>query len=260
MCHQLNYHKFSSLLTTTNLKSVYPILFFMKAALLASFVATASLATIATPAIAEEKDGKGWYGTAGVGFLSPNDPAGDECVTILGSKVCADYDYKFDDAFSGEVGVGYDFGKFRVEATYTRSNTSLNKVKADVSVDGIKYVTLSSKVDDGDANLNSFLINGYIDFETDSKFVPYVGGGIGYTKINFSSYTVKVDGYTVKSGEGSDSAFGYQAKAGVSYLASEKVDIFGEAIFSGTTGFNIDSASIDPVTSWGARAGIRYRF
>jgi len=232
----------------------------MKILILAPFAAVLSSAIASSPAIAEERDPKGWYGTAGVGFLSPNDPAGDECVNILGSKVCAGYDYKFDDAFSGEVGVGYDFGKFRVEATYTRSNTSLNKAKADVSVDGIKYVTLSSKVDDGDANINSFLINGYIDFETDSKFVPYVGGGIGYSKINFSSYTVKVDGFTVKSGEGSDGAFGYQAKAGVSYLASEKVDIFGEAIFSGTTGFSIDSANVDPITSWGARAGLRFRF
>ena len=230
---------------------------------LSGFVVTGAAigaAFIASPALAEEKDGTGWYGTAGIGFLSPNDPSGDECLTVLGDKYCADYDFEFDTALSGEIGIGYDFGKFRVETTYTRSNTSLSKVSADVTVDSVKLTTLSSKVSDGDANLNSFMVNGYIDFDTKSKFVPYVGGGIGYTNVDFSSYTVKVAGYTVKSGEGSSGAFGYQAKAGLTYLASEKIDIFGEAIFSGTTGFSIDTTDVDSITSWGARAGLRYRF
>lgn len=171
-----------------------------------------------------------------------------------------DYDYTLDTALSGEIGVGYDFGQFRVETTYTRSNTSLSKLSGDVTVQGTKLATVSYKVNDGNTNFNSFLVNGYIDFDTKSKFVPYVGGGIGYTNVNFSSYTVKAGGAELKSDSGSTGTFGYQAKAGITYLASEKVDIFGEAILSGASGFTISNVDVDSINSWGARAGLRYRF
>ena len=216
-------------------------------------------AFIVSPALAEEKDETGWYGTAGIGFLSPNNPSGDECLIVTGLKSCLDYEYTFDTALSGEIGVGYDFGKFRVETTYTRSNTSLSKVSGDVSV-GSTEATLTDKVNSGNANFNSFLLNGYIDIDTKSKFVPYIGGGIGYTYVNFPSYTMSALGTSVKSGKGSSGAFGYQAKAGLSYLASEKVDIFGEAIFSGVAGFAINNVDVGLINSWGARAGLRYRF
>ena len=232
----------------------------MKSSLLAAVAVALSTSVIASPAIAEENDGKGWYGTAGIGFLSPNDPTGDECLTFAPDRFCADYDFGFDAGISGEIGVGYDFGQFRVEATYSRSSTSMNDVSADITANGVNAVTLTSNVDDGDTTLNSFMLNGYYDFDTDSKFVPYVGGGIGYTQIDFSSYAVTIAGQALRSDEGTSGAFGYQAKAGISYLASEKVDIFGEAIFSGTSGFSISTADIDPITAWGGQVGLRYRF
>ena len=157
----------------------------MKGSLLAVVTIALSASAITSPVIAEENDGKGWYGTAGIGFVSPNDPTGDECLTLSGNRYCADYDFGFDAGISGEIGVGYDFGKFRVEATYSRSNTSMDDVSADITENGVDVITLTSKVDDGDTAQNSFMLNAYYDFDTDSKFVPYVGGGIGYTEIDF---------------------------------------------------------------------------
>ena len=232
----------------------------MKVSILAAVAVALSTSAIASPVIAEENDGKGWYGTAGIGFYSPNDPTGDECLTLSGNLYCADYDLGYDAGISGEIGVGYDFGKFRVEATYSRSNTSMDDISADITENGVDIATATTKVDDGDTNLNSFMLNAYYDFDTNSKFVPYVGGGVGYTNIDFAGFTVTAAGETLKSDEGSDGAFGYQAKAGISYLASDKIDIFGEAIFSGTSGFSISTVDIDPVTAWGGRVGLRYRF
>ena len=57
-----------------------------------------------------------------------------------------------------------------------------------------------------------------------------------------------------------DGEFGYQAKAGVSYLASDNIDIFGEAIFRGTSGYSISNVDFDPMTAWGGQVGLRYRF
>ena len=136
----------------------------------------------------------------------------------------------------------------------------MDDVSADITENGVDVITLTSKVDDGDTTQSSFMLNAYYDFDTDSRFVPYVGGGIGYTEIDFSSYAVTVAGETLESDEDGDGAFGYQVKAGISYLASEKIDVFGEAIFSGTSGFSISTADIDPITAWGGRVGLRYRF
>ena len=46
----------------------------------------------------------------------------------------------------------------------------------------------------------------------------------------------------------------------MSNLASEKVDIFGEAIFSVTSGFTINIADMDPINAWGGLLGLRYGF
>ena len=232
----------------------------MKASLFSAVAIAVGTAIFSSPAIADENDGKGWYGTAGIGTFSLSDPEGEECEDLFGGELCADYEYEFDTALSGEIGVGYDFGKFRVEATYVRSATSLSDVDIDVTFDGVEIGGLDSDVDGGDSELNSFMLNGYFDFHNDSKFVPYVGGGIGYTVVGFSGYSITVLGEEIEFDDGSEATFSYQAKVGVSYLASEKIDIFGEAVFAGTSGFTLEGVDVDPVTGWGAKAGLRYRF
>lgn len=54
--------------------------------------------------------------------------------------------------------------------------------------------------------------------------------------------------------------FGYQAKVGVSYLAAKNADVFVEGTYQGTSGFTVDTVNYDPISSWGARLGARYRF
>ena len=232
----------------------------MKASFFAGVAVFLGASAITSPAIANENDGKGWYGTAGIGFVSPNDLEGDECLTLSGSEYCADYELGLDSGLSGEIGIGYDFGKIRIEATYSRDNTSMDDLDADVTENGVEVATLSTEISDSDIRLNSFMLNAYLDFDTNSKFVPYVGAGFGYTDISVSSYKVNVSGETINFKKGSDGEFGYQAKAGVSYLASDKIDIFGEAIFRGTSGYSISNVDFDPMTAWGGQVGLRYRF
>ena len=232
----------------------------MKTSLFAGLAVFLSASAIASPAIANENDGKGWYGTAGIGFVSPNDPEGDECLTLSGSEYCADYELGLGTGLSGEIGIGYDFGKIRIEATYSRDNTSMDNLNADVTEDGVEVATLSTTINDNDVRLNSLMLNAYVDFDTNSKFVPYVGAGFGYTEISISSYNVNVSGETIRFKKGSDGEFGYQAKAGVSYLVSDTIDIFGEASLRGTSGYSISNVAFDPITAWGGQVGLRYRF
>ena len=122
----------------------------MKVSFFAGVAVFLGASAITSPAIANENDGKGWYGTAGIGFVSPNDLEGDECLTLSGSEYCADYDLGLDSGLSGEIGIGYDFGKIRIEATYSRDNTSMDDLDADVTENGVEVATLSTEISDSD--------------------------------------------------------------------------------------------------------------
>ena len=45
----------------------------------------------------------------------------------------------------------------------------MDDVSADITENGVDVITLTSKVDDGDTTQNSFMLNAYYDFDTDSS-------------------------------------------------------------------------------------------
>jgi opacity protein-like surface antigen len=59
---------------------------------------------------------------------------------------------------------------------------------------------------------------------------------------------------------GSGSAFGYQAKIGVSYMAAEQADVFLEGIYQGNTSVTVGKSTYGSLNDFGVRAGLRYRF
>ncbi len=113
---------------------------------------------------------------------------------------------------------------------------------------------------DGSVNTNSVMASAYIDIPTNSRWVPYVGGGLGYTNVSWGAYRASVLGATVSQTAGSQGVLGYQGKVGISYLANKSTDVFVEGIYQGTAGFTVDTVNYDPLSSWGARLGARYRF
>jgi opacity protein-like surface antigen len=109
-------------------------------------------------------------------------------------------------------------------------------------------------------NTNSVLASAYVDIPTNSRWVPYIGGGLGYTNVGWGAYSAIAFGVTLTQTPGSQGVFGYQAKLGLSYLASRNADLFVEGTYQGAAGFTIDRVNYDPLNSWGARLGARYRF
>ena len=104
------------------------------------------------------------------------------------------------------------------------------------------------------------MLNAYYDLPTykinNKTLVPYVGGGIGTMNVDVGTLTVD----SVSTGGGDDDTFAYQLKLGVSYLASENVDIFAEGIYMGSSDFEIEGTSFDGISALGAKGGLRYRF
>lgn len=221
------------------------------ATLLLPLVAVGVKAEEATPNPPSD-EAKGFYATLGVGAAWPQNVTGD--TTVLGVNVNGNY--SLGGGFATEVGAGYDFGVVRTELTYLYNHATLSSLSG--SALGINLG--STSISNGGVNTNSVLASAYVDIPTKSRWVPYVGGGIGYTNVGWGSYSATAYGVTVNWLPGSQGVFGYQAKAGVSYLASKTTDVFVEATYQGTAGFTVDSVNYDPLSSWGARLGARYRF
>lgn len=208
---------------------------------------------LGTPGLAEETvpDPKGFYATLGLGASWPQNVTGN--TNIVG--VTVDGSYSLSGGFAGEIGAGYDFGPVRAELTYSYNNASLSNLTATVL-----GTSVTAAISNGNVNTNSVLASAYVDIPTKSRWVPYVGGGLGYTNVGWGAYSATALGVTLTEAAGSQGVLGYQAKVGLSYLASKNADVFVEGTYQGTTAFSVGTVNYDPINSWGARLGARYRF
>ena len=198
----------------------------LKKSLLA--ISIASLSAI-TPLKAEEKN-KGVYFLGSIGAGRMNDI---EFSAALGGGTA-----EFDAGFSGEIGVGYDFGSLRTEFSYNSTNTPLDGV-TDVEVD-----------------VKSFLLSAAYDWRSDKKWQPYIGVGVGSSTIDLN-LGATVGGTTLTAGD--DNITTVKLKAGVNYEASEDFDVYGEIWGQGFDDFTIGLIQFTDVSVSGASLGLRVK-
>ncbi|MFN6338751.1 MAG: outer membrane protein [Cyanobacteriota bacterium] len=161
-------------------------------------------------------------------------------------------DYNFDGnintigGFSIDAGIGYDFGAIRTELTYGFARASLNKMHFN-----------NHDTFDGSGNIdkNDVLASVYLDIPF-GQWVPYIGGGIGYSNLSTPGFTVDGERFS-GSNQG---LFGWQAKAGVAYAMNWNTDIYVEGTYSGASGFDSGALDYSSFNNWGAKLGVRYRF
>ena len=248
---------------------------------LPALLAIAGMAAIAAPVHAQEDtslraNSKGAYVTAGVGGGWASSPSSN--YSGSGTIFGVPYSYTGNGTTSlgggvaVDAGIGYDFGNsIRGEVTYVLGSYALGDTSwsGNIRAVGLNFPFNGNVSAAGNVSTNSVMFSGYYDFKSKSKFTPYVGAGIGYTAVSIpsmpASLTVNVGGtrQTVNNATingGSGSAFGYQAKIGVSYAVSKPADVFAEAIYQGNTGVTINDTSFGALNAFSARAGVRYRF
>lgn len=136
---------------------------------------------------------------------------------------------EYDTGFTGGAFVGKQMGNYRAE------------------VEGIYE---ESDVDGADAKteFSGAMLNGYYDFKNSSFFTPYVGAGIGYGKVRYSSDVAGVDSVN-------EDTLAYQGVAGVGYELNPCWTLTGEYRYLGTT-----KAADTRYQSHSALAGLRYSF
>ena len=215
----------------------------------------------ATPSFAEEAPSAktGFYATLGLGAVKTSDVGVTDSDVDAAVGAAVKGEIKIDTGFSGDLGVGYDFGKFRTELTYVRTTGSLDSV---TGTSGANSGTLQAT---SDVSTDSLMVSGYYDFANKSKWTPYVGAGIGYTKLKadpiVGAVTIAGTTYTgTVTEKGNEDLFGYQAKIGVSYAATPALSVYAEGTYQGTGGFTAGTTKYEGLDSFGGKIGVRYYF
>ena len=161
--------------------------------------------------------------------------AGDEGIYALGSLGVSQTDAEavsFDEGFSAQLGLGYDFGNdIRVEATWERDN--------------IDSATVVGYTIDTDTTTDTYLFSVYKDFSNSTKLTPFIGGGIGSTSVNEDNFSW-------------DSGFTYALSLGASYELSENLDAYGK-VQTLYTEPQIENVEIE-ANIVSAKIGLRYSF
>jgi len=148
-------------------------------------------------------------------------------------------------SFAGALGIHLN-DNIRLEG-----ELSYRKMK----IDGVDIARLGSFDADGDFKSWTGLLNLYYDFNTGSKFIPYLSGGIGMSR---------VDGTFGGVGGGpsfseEDYGFTWQAGAGLQYRASDKTSYSFGYRYVDTTSIDIGGADIEH-GGHEFRVGLQYKF
>ena len=193
-------------------------------------LALASVASL-TPLNAEEK-GTYFVGSIGYGQMQDIDIA----LNLDGGV------FRFDSGFSGELGIGYDFGQFRTEFTYNATNTDLTSVQGTTTDIGV--------------DVGTWMVSAAYDWRADKQWQPYVGAGIGISTIEvdlaqtIGNVAVVVD---------DDNITAFKFKAGVNYEASENLDIYGELWGQAFDDFTIGTLQFEDCGMSGISLGLRFK-
>ena len=192
----------------------------------------ASIALLNTVNAEEKEKGIYFVGAVGAGQMADID-----IVPSLGGG-----QFEFDSGFSGDIGIGYDFGDIRTEFTYNSTNTDLSVVQGtavDVGVD-----------------VSSFFLSAAYDFRAAKKWQPYVSAGIGSSEISINlARTVGNVNLTV----GDDNITSVLGKVGINYKASDNVDVFGEGWVQAYSDFVIGALTFKDTGMTGASIGLRVK-
>ena len=80
------------------------------------------------------------------------------------------------------------------------------------------------------------------DFSNDTKYTPYAGAGIGFSRAD----------------DADDTSVGYSVVAGVAYEAAEKTDIYAEIGYGFSPDEDIEGVDYDAYGEFGATIGLRF--
>lgn len=190
-----------------------------------------SLLAFGLPATAAD----GWYVSGSGGFSALQDASVKDTVTA-GSGTG---DAGFDNGFGLSGAIGHSWGAFRLEGELSYRENDLDDLDG-ITVNGFLVTALGAVDLGGDVSSFGFMANGFYDFDTGSKWAPFLMAGIGGSKINLDVTSVAGTSTTYDE---SDTVFAYQAGAGLGYNFSPKTSVNAQYRFFGTSDPTFDDGT-----------------
>tara|TARA_B100000700_G_C14849537_1_gene763251 strand:+ start:166 stop:918 length:753 start_codon:yes stop_codon:yes gene_type:complete len=195
-----------------------------------------------------EDKNKGWYYSLSSGFALDSEAdleatTSDFHPTTLVLRSTEKYTgtSSLGTSFSGELGVGYDFGKIRTELTYGYTpRTSESLSFKDSEGDEVSVPFAHS------FNISTVQIGAFYDLQLQSKrWTPYLGASLGTAFVSIDSGSSVVD-EDFKIVEEKKDLFSYQLKGGVTYEATKNIDLFFETSYLNIPEFEVKINEDDP--------------
>ena len=223
-------------------------------------VAGALALCLAVPAAAQAAEpGNGWYVS---GNVSAAIAAGASEIPYT-DEVAGTNELSYKPGFGLDAAVGYAFGNIRLEGEVSWSR---------LAVDDYKYDDIFNYTVDGnyrgDVSALGLMANGWYDIATGTRWVPYVGGGLGAAQLDigerFKGTVTDRNANVVQEGDGSidrvdDWVFAYQVGAGIGYRIDDRAVVqFGYRFF-GTSKTDIHGLKL-AIRIHKISVGVRYSF
>ena len=228
----------------------------------------AAITVLSTPmissAIAEEK--QGFYTTLSTGISYPKNDSENAVLPIIGGlqlnamdsgEEVPTFDIDNDSGLKLEGGIGYDFGKSRIEVTYDQSKSKMNSMTFE-PFGGDESIGIEG----GERTTKSLMVSGFYDFDTNSKFTPYIGGGLGVAFIDTESWRFDVDEefFPLTFPSTDQQLFSWQLQTGLAYEINEQLDLTTDLTYKDTSDFNIGAMTVSPSALISIEAGLRFYF
>lgn len=149
----------------------------------------------------------------------------------------------YDTGFVGSLAAGYNFANpMRMEVEFLNQKNDLDR---------LSYNNLYGNFTEGDLKAHSFMVNGFYDVNTGSPWTPFIGAGIGWSKLDLNT-----PGF---DNSDNDDVFTYQFIGGVAYAFNEQWSVDAQYRFIGTSDATISDADYD-FNSNNLMLGLRYSF
>lgn len=210
----------------------------------------------------------GWYVSLAPNlvFGYPVDIESDEPIAIttaplfpglppVTTNVPVDISFDADTGFgvSGAAGYRFDDARVELEVAYTSND-----------VEGVTVNDLAEIPLDGDIESFQFMVNGYYDIPTRSRFSPYIGGGVGVATLSVDDIEADIPGIGTLALDDTGASFVFQVKAGVGYEISDQASAFLGYRLHGLPGQNFEAfgadLDADTLLIHSLQLGARYEF
>lgn len=217
------------------------------------------IAAAPSVAFAQAERIEGTYGVVRAGVAPDTDARFRADDTAAPATFQRNTDFK--PGFTGEIGLGYKFGSIRVEGTAGYATAKLDRERAQAG----------GFTADGRARVFTLGVAGYYDFAPKSKISPYVGGGLGASRVTMRLSRLGGAPLAGSRFDGRDWGLTWHADAGVGIAAGRSTAIDIGARYSRTSALRFDgrtglatgtpAAAADSfrprLSSWAAMIGVR---